>query len=141
MRLVPGGDDERLLRAADVRRTLSGAEAATDPEADLASLREFLGDVGEWAMKWAFGEVWSRPQLSRRDRSLVVIAILTALGQEAELAFHIPWGLNHGLTRAEVEEIMTHLCLYTGFPRAVEGMRAAKQAFSELDRQAAEQPE
>ena len=135
------GDDERLRRAADVRRTLAGAEAALDPEADLASLRDYLGGVGEWAMKWAFGEVWSRPQLSRRDRSLVVVAILTALGQEAELAFHIPWGLNHGLTRAEVEEIMTHLCLYTGFPRAVEGMRAAKHAFAELDGQATAQPQ
>jgi 4-carboxymuconolactone decarboxylase len=127
------GDDERLRRAADVRRTLSNDTAEPDPEAGLASLRDFLGDVGEWAMKWAFGEIWSRPQLSRRDRSLVVIAILTALGQEAELAFHIPGGLNHGLERAEIEEIMTHLCLYAGFPRAVDGMRAAKHAFAEID--------
>ena len=93
----------------------------------------YIGGVGEWAMKWAFGEIWARPQLSRRDRSLVVIAILTALGQEQELAFHVPGGLNHGLTREEIEEIMTHLCLYAGFPRAVDGMRAARRAFAQLD--------
>lgn len=123
------GDEERLSRAADVRRTLTAGSANPDPAGDLADIREHLGGVGEWAMKWAFGEIWSRPQLSRRDRSLVVIAILTALGQEAELAFHVPGGLNHGLTREEIEEMMTHLCLYVGFPRAVDGMRAARQAF------------
>ncbi|MBL4865339.1 MAG: carboxymuconolactone decarboxylase family protein, partial [Pseudomonadales bacterium] len=105
-------DDERLKRAADVRRTLTGGRASDNPEQDLANLQSHLGDLGEWAMKWAFGEIWSRPQLSRRDRSLVVIAILTALGQEAELAFHVPGGLNHGLTVEEIEEMMTHMCLY-----------------------------
>ena len=127
------GDDTRLERAAGVRATLTGGAAPADPEEDLGNLHAFLGDVGDWAMLWAFGEIWARPQLSRRDRSLVVIAILTALGQEAELAFHVPAGLNHGLTREEIEEIMTHLCLYAGFPRGVDGMRAARKAFAALD--------
>ncbi len=127
------GDEERLRRAAEVRSTLTGGRANPDPQADMAAMRERLGDVGEWAMKWAFGEIWSRPQLSRRDRSLVVISILTALGQDAELAFHVPAGLAHGLTREEIEEIMTHLCLYAGFPRGVDGMQAARRAFARLD--------
>ncbi len=127
------GDDERLRRAAEVRGTLTGGAASADPQQDLANMHSVLGDVGDWAMLWAFGEIWARPQLSRRDRSLVVIAILTALGQEAELAFHVPAGLNHGLTREEIEEIMTHLCLYAGFPRGVDGMRAAKKAFAQID--------
>ena len=127
------GDEERLRRAADVRNTLTDGRVGGDPEADLVGMREFLGDIGDWAMHWAFGEIWARPQLSRRDRSLVVIAILTALGQEAELAFHVPGGIHHGLSRVEIEEIMTHLCLYAGFPRGVDGMRAAKAAFAKLD--------
>ncbi len=127
------GDDERLPRAAEVRATLTGGRANDDPEADLALMREHLGDLGDWAMKWAFGEIWARPQLTRRDRSLVVIAILTTLGQEAELAFHVPAGLHHGLSREEIEEVMTHLCLYAGFPRAVDGMRAARAAFAKID--------
>lgn len=128
------GDDERIPRAAEVRKTLTGGHADEDPQKDLMNLRARLGDVGEWAMKWAFGEIWSRPQLSRRDRSLIVIAILTALGQHAELAFHIPGGLHHGLRREEIEEIMTHLCLYVGFPRAVDGMHAAQRAFEKAGR-------
>lgn len=129
-------DAERDARAADVRRTLTSGRAAADPAADLANLQRILGDVGTLAFRWAFGEIWSRPELSRRDRSLVVIAILGALGQERELAFHVPAGLQHGLTRTEVEEIMVHLCLYAGFPRAVDGLRAARAAFARMDDQA-----
>jgi 4-carboxymuconolactone decarboxylase len=128
---------ERLERASDVRRSLTGGRADSDPEADLAAMKENLGDVGDWAMLYAFGEIWSRPELSRRDRSLVVIAVLAALGQDSELAFHVPAGLNHGLTRVEIEEIMTHLCLYVGFPRAVDGIRAAKAAFAKIDERSA----
>jgi 4-carboxymuconolactone decarboxylase len=130
-------DAERDARAADVRRTLTGGRAAADPATDLANMQRVLGDVGTLAFRWAFGEVWSRPQLTRRDRSLVVIAILGALGQEGELAFHVPAGLQHGLTRTEIEEIMVHLCLYAGFPRAVDGMRAVRAAFARIDERAA----
>lgn len=129
-------DGERLERAGDVRRSLTGGRASSDLEQDLASMKDNLGDVGEWAMLFAFGEIWARPQLSRRDRSLVVIAILTALGQDSELAFHIPAGLHHGLTREEIEEVMTHLCLYAGFPRGVDGRRATTAAFAKIDNQA-----
>lgn len=121
------GDEERLNRASAVRQSLTAGRANSDPEADLAAMHDYLGDLGDWAMQYAFGEIWSRPQLSRRDRSLIVVAILTTLGQTAELEFHIPAGLNHGLTKTEIEEIMTHLCLYAGFPRAVGGMRVLNQ--------------
>jgi 4-carboxymuconolactone decarboxylase len=62
-----------------------------------------------------------------------VVAILTWLGKDRELAFHIPAALNHGLSRDEVREIMVQMCVYGGFPRAVEGMRAAQEAFARLD--------
>jgi len=129
-------DAERDARAADVRRTLTAGRAAADPAADLANMQRALGDVGTLTFRWAFGEVWSRPQLSRRDRSLVVITLLAALGQEGELAFHVPAGLHHGLTRVEVEEIMVHLCLYAGIPRGVDGFRAARAAFAKIDARA-----
>jgi len=131
-------DAERDTRAADVRRTLTGGRAAAEPATDLANMQRVLGDVGTLAFRWAFGEIWSRPELSRRDRSLVVLAILAALGQEGELAFHVPAGLHHGLARTEIEEIMVHLCLYAGFPKAVDGMRAVRAAFSKIDARAAE---
>ena len=100
---------------------------------DRAGIVAGLGDVGTLAFDFAFGEVWARPQLSRRDRSLVVVAVLGWLGAGQELAFHVPAALNHGLTREEVTEIMVQLTIYAGFPRAVEGMRAAREAFAAID--------
>jgi 4-carboxymuconolactone decarboxylase len=129
----PKSDEQRRADATDVLRTLTGGRAASDPEAALAGIVDQLGDVGRLAFEWAFGEVWSRTQLSRRDRSLVVVAILTYLSKDRELAFHIPAALNHGLSREEVTEVMVQMCVYGGFPRAVEGMRAAQDAFAKLD--------
>ena len=82
------------------------------------------------AYRWAFGEVWARPELARRDRSLAVIAILTSLGAVEELRFHVPAGLRHGLTGDEIEAAITHLALYAGFPRAVEAIRVARAAIA-----------
>ncbi len=130
-------DAERDRRAADGRRTLTDGRAAADPATDLANMVGALGDVGSMAFRFAFGEIWSRPQLSRRDRSLCVIAILAALGQGEELAIHVPGGLHHGLTRTEIEEVMVQMTIYAGFPRAVDGMRATRAAFAKIDTRAA----
>ena len=130
---APLSDQERRTRAADVRRTLTAGRAKSNPEEDMAALISHLGEVGRIAYQWAFGDVWSRPNLNRRDRSLIVISILTVLSRVDELAFHIPAGLNHGLTRVEIEEIMVQMTIYGGIPRAVEGIHAMKSAYSKLD--------
>jgi 4-carboxymuconolactone decarboxylase len=126
-------DAERDRHAAEVIAGMTGAVGVGDPETVLASLEEALGGVGVLASRWAFGEVWARPELGRRDRSLAVIAILTSLGTVDELRFHVPAGLRHGLTGAEVEAAITHLALYAGFPRAVEAMRVARAAIPPPD--------
>ena len=129
---APKSDSERDRDAADILRTLTGARDG-DPAAGLARLETMLGEVGVIAFRFAFGDIWSRPQLSRRDRSIVVISILVALGTTPELDFHIPGGLNHGLTRVEIEEIVHHLSLYAGIPRAVEAARTLRAVFTRLD--------
>ena len=128
-------DEEREHDAADVWRTLNGLADDVDASVVHGNMVTHLGDVGDVAFQWAFGEIWSRPELTRRDRSLVVITILASFGLVAELAFHVPAGLNHGLTRVEIEEITTHLCLYAGIPRGVEGFRATRAAFAKIDNQ------
>ena len=129
----PKDDPERWRDAADVFRTLFAGRAAGDPEVARANIVESLGAVGELAFDWGFGELWARNELSRRDRSLVTVAILAILAREQELAIHVPGALNHGVTREEVEEVMVQLTVYGGFPRAVEGMRAARAAFEWID--------
>ena len=126
-------DPVRGRDAAEVLSTLFAGRTAADPGVARANIVESLGGVGELAFDWGFGELWSRAVLSRRDRSMVTVAILAILARAEELAIHVPGALNHGVTRDEVEEIMVQLTVYGGFPRAVEGMRAARAAFSRID--------
>jgi 4-carboxymuconolactone decarboxylase len=126
-------DAERDRDAAKIFRTISGGRGGDDPTKDLAFMETTFGEVGVVAYRWAFGEIWSREELSKRDRSIVVIAILTWLGAVEELKVHGPAGLAHGLTRVEVEEIINHLSLYAGIPRAIDAMRAVRGAFAKLD--------
>jgi 4-carboxymuconolactone decarboxylase len=130
---TPKDDPERRRDATDVLRTLFAGRMPAEPEAARAGLVDALGGVGEFAFDWAFGELWSRAELSRRDRSLVTVAILAILARAQELAVHVPGALNHGVTREEVEEVMVQLTVYGGFPRAVEGIRAARRAFEQID--------
>ena len=126
-------DPARWAAATDVLRTLFAGRTPTDPAQARANIVESLGGVGELAFDWGFGELWSRTELSRRDRSLVTVAILAILARAEELAIHVPGALNHGISREEVEEVMVQLTVYGGFPRAVEGMRAARAAFARID--------
>ena len=104
--------------------------ADTDMEFAAKATVEQLGDMGHLVINYAFGDVWSRPQLSRRDRSLVVISVLTALSLAHELEIHLGGALNHGVRREEIEEVMLTMVLYGGFPRAIDGMNLAIKVFA-----------
>jgi len=77
-----------------------------------------------------FGEIWERPQLSKRDRSLITCAALTALYRPEQLRFHIGFALDNGVSRDELAEMMTHLGFYAGFPCAVAAGNVADDVFS-----------
>lgn len=134
----PLDDEQRWANAADVLSTLFAGRTASDPAEARANIVGALGGVGEMAFDFGFGELWARDELSRRDRSMVTVAILAILARADELAVHVPGALNHGCTRTEVEEIFVQLTVYGGFPRAVEGMRAARAAFEKIDARAAQ---
>jgi 4-carboxymuconolactone decarboxylase len=77
-----------------------------------------------------FGDVWARPGLSPRDRSLVTVAALVALYRGTELPTHLWRALANGVTRDELVEAITHLAFYAGWPNAMSAMRAAKEVFA-----------
>ena len=79
-----------------------------------------------------YGDVWERPGLSKRDRSLITVAALTALYRTDELRGHIRRALDNGVTREEIGELITHMALYSGWPTAVNAVRAASEAFSDV---------
>lgn len=121
-------DDERTRDGLEVFSKLTGRDLRGRADDDLEAR---MGLVGKFAMEWAFGEIWCRPELSRRDRSLLIVAALTTLGKPAELDIHIPGALNHGVTEAELTELMGHLIVYTGFPAAVEASSVLRRVLKE----------
>jgi len=81
-----------------------------------------------------FGDVWERPGLSKRDRSLITVATLVALNRETQLRGHLERALNNGVTRDEIVEAITHLAFYSGWPTAMSGALVAKEIFEKLDK-------
>ncbi|MBI3250211.1 MAG: carboxymuconolactone decarboxylase family protein [Deltaproteobacteria bacterium] len=83
-----------------------------------------------------FADVWGRPGLETRERSLITVAALTVLARERELKVHLRGALNVGITREKINEIMIHLAHYGGWPVGVNGLRIAKELFDEIDAKA-----
>lgn len=81
----------------------------------------------------AWGHVWSRPDWTKRERSMVTIALLAALGHHDELALHIRASANTGASREDIREAMLHVAIYAGVPSANHAIRIAKQVFGEID--------
>jgi len=76
-----------------------------------------------------FGEAWTRPQLSPKERSLITVAALTTAGNTEQLTFHLQFAKDNGATQEELIEAITHLAFYAGWPRAMSAMAVAKQLF------------
>src|SRR2546423_12134864 len=74
-----------------------------------------------------FGDIWERPQLSKRDRSLVTCAALIATGKTEQMSFHFPRALENGVTPDELVELITHLAFYVGWPSAMSAVTRAKE--------------
>jgi len=77
-----------------------------------------------------FGDIWERPELSKRDRSLVTCAALVATGKTEQMSFHFPRALENGVTRDELVEMITHLAFYAGWPNAMSAIAKLKEMAS-----------
>ena len=110
-------------------------------ETAMAALAPVAPDLARQIYEHAYGDTYARETLNLRDRSLVTIAGLTALGYpQQQLASHIRGGLNVGLDRDEIVETITHMALYAGFPAAVNAALTAKDVFADLDANNQETP-
>jgi 4-carboxymuconolactone decarboxylase len=100
-------------------------EASRNPYADIAPA------LADYTDRVLFGDVWKRPDLSPRDRSLVTVACLAALYRINELPFHLKRALENGVTREELIETITHLAFYAGWPVANTALSIARRVFEE----------
>jgi 4-carboxymuconolactone decarboxylase len=104
-----------------------------EPSAVRRSLGEFSPKLVELTEEVVFGDVWERPQLSKRDRSLITCAALIATGKTEQMEFHFPTALKNGVTRDELIEMITHLAFYVGWPSAMSAVHRAKALLSETE--------
>ena len=96
----------------------------------IAALADIAPDFATYVFEFPFGDIYSRPGLSVRDREIAAIASLAAMGNATpQLKVHIEAGLNVGLTREEITEILMQMAVYAGFPAALNGLFAAKEVF------------
>lgn len=91
----------------------------------LAKATPFTQPIQEHITRAAWGDVWQRPGLDLKTRSMITVALLTALGKQHELKGHVRGALNNGVTPEELQEILLHVAVYCGVPTAVEAFRTA----------------
>lgn len=126
----PNAPSERYRQGMATRRSVLG-----DSHVDRAqsASTEFDQPFQELITEAAWGHVWSRLTLSKRERSIVTIALLAALGQDDEVAMHVRATINTGATRDDVREALLHVAIYAGVPAANHAIKIAKQVFEQMD--------
>jgi 4-carboxymuconolactone decarboxylase len=99
------------------------------------TVRELIGDVApkltELTEDVLFSDIWERPGLSKRDRSLITVATLIALNRTEQLTFHLRRALENGIRKDEIIELITHLAFYSGWPAAMSAVLLAKDIFQQ----------
>ena len=121
---------ERYHQGMATRRAVLG-DAHVDRAA--ATSTEFDRPFQELITEAAWGHVWSRPGLTKRERSIITIALLAALGQDDEVAMHVRATAKTGATREDICEALLHVAIYAGVPAANHAIKIAKQAFEQMD--------
>ena len=99
----------------------------------LKTAYEMVPELGRLKDDVAYGDVWEQPELTKRDRSLVTISVLTALYRTDELKGHMQRALDNGVTKDEIRGMITHLAFYAGWPCAVNAGRVAVDVFGDDD--------
>jgi len=117
-------------RGLAIRKSVLGEEYVNRA---LANKDEFTGPLQDLVTEYCWGAVWGREELSKRDRSLLNLAMISILNRPHELKIHVKGALVNGLSREEIREALLQVAIYGGVPAAVDSFRIAKEAFAEVD--------
>ena len=123
--MTSAGDHEQGMK---VRREVLGDAHVDRAE---ANKDEFTADFQDFITRYAWGDIWARPDLDRRSRSVATLAALIALGAENEIAMHVRAALGNGLSEDEIKEVILHTAIYAGVPRANAAFAIAQKVLAE----------
>jgi 4-carboxymuconolactone decarboxylase len=121
-------DKQTFDKGMKIRREVLGDEHV---DRSMAAADDFSRPLQELVTQYAWGEVWSRPGLDRRSRSMITLAMLAALNRPHELKFHVCGALRNGVSKAEIGEVLLQSVIYAGGPAALDAFRVAREAFKE----------
>jgi 4-carboxymuconolactone decarboxylase len=122
--------NEKFEKGLALRKQVLGAEYV---EKSMAGADSFSMPMQELSTEYCWGHVWTRPGLELRERSLINIAMISALNRPHELKLHVKAALNNGLTREQIREVILQVAVYCGVPAGIDSTRIAREAFAEVD--------
>jgi 4-carboxymuconolactone decarboxylase len=123
-------DKQTFERGLEIRKSVLGAEFV---DKAIQSADDFNRPLQELVTEYCWGAVWGREGLDRRTRSMLNLAMLTALNRPHELELHIRGALRNGFTRDEIREVLLQVAIYCGVPAGVDAFRTARRVFAEMD--------
>jgi 4-carboxymuconolactone decarboxylase len=123
-------DADRLQQGMTVRREVLGDEHVDQA---VARTTGFTAPFQDLITRYAWGDIWSRPGLTRAERSLVTLTVLAALQHEGELAMHVKAALRNGLTPEQIQEVLLQVAVYAGVPTGNRAFAVAQRALDEAD--------
>jgi 4-carboxymuconolactone decarboxylase len=121
-------DKEMFEKGLGIRRAVLGAEFVDNA---IATADEFNRPFQELVTQYCWGEVWGRPGLDRKTRSLLNLAMLSALNRPHEIKMHVRGALANGVTKEQIKEVFMQVAIYCGVPAGVDSFRIAKEVFKE----------
>lgn len=120
---------ELFEKGLAVRRAVVGESYV---EASLKGADDFSMPMQELVTEFCWGEVWTRPGLARRDRSILNLGMIAALNKPEELAIHVRGAINNGVTKEEIRECLLQVAVYCGMPAGLGAFKVARQVFKEM---------
>ena len=121
--------DDLFARGLALRRDVLGPEYV---DKSLQSANEFMMAFQRITTEWCWGYAWTRPGLDRKTRSLINLAMLTALNRSPEIKLHVRGALNNGVTVDEIKEVLLHATIYCGIPAGLDAFKAANEVLKEV---------
>jgi len=121
-------DRNRHKKGMKVRRAVLGDNHV---DRSISNQTKFTAAFQDLITRYAWGEIWARPELPRRTRSLITISMLVALNRPEELRLHLKGALNNKVSREEIQEVLLHAAIYCGVPAANHAFKIAEEFFSE----------
>jgi 4-carboxymuconolactone decarboxylase len=120
---------ELFDKGLKVRREVLGSEYVDNA---IKNADDFSRSLQEFVTEYCWGELWNRPGLDRKSRSMLNLAMLAALNRPHEIKLHIRGAINNGMTKDEIKEVFLQVGVYCGVPAAVDAFRSAREVFAEM---------